>query len=321
MPVTRSLAVWLRFSAVWALLTPAVVGIARRFPLAGSSKLRALAAHVAGAPIVVTVQLALFAFLAPITGATSAAGSWLATFQRLLGTAFILDLPLYALIVFVAEFVRVASGARERERRALTLETQLADARLRALRAQIQPHFLFNALNTVSVLMEEDVARAQRVLVKLSGLLRKAIDTSKVHDVPLREEIEFVRGWLQIEEARFADRLTTTIEVDGDVLEARIPSLILQPLVENAVRHGIARRAGRGNISIEIRRVGNQLRMMVCDDGPGFNEHAQDGVGLENTRARLLESYGDDHRFEVDTGDGGTTISIVIPLREWGSNR
>lgn len=314
MPVTRSLAVWLGFTAVWALLTPAVVSIARRFPFAGSNVFRALTAHAAGAAIVVTLQLALFAFLAPVTGATSAAGTWLATFQRLLGAAFILDLPVYAVVVFVAEFARVATEARERERRALTLEAQLAEARLRALRSQIQPHFLFNALNTVAVVMEEDVESAQRVLVKLATLLRKAVDTSKEHDVPLREEIEFVRAYLEIEQARFPDRLTMTIDVADDALDARVPSLILQPLVENAVRHGIARRAQPGRIAVAVRRIENDLHMTVRDDGPGFADGARDGVGLENTRGRLAELYGNRHTFEITSGSSGTTASLAFPI-------
>jgi len=310
MPVARSLAVWLGFASVWALLTPVVIWIARRFPFAGSNVIRALAAHAVGATFVVTLQLALFAFLAPIAGATSAAGTWLATFQRLLGAAFILDLPLYAVIVFVAEFARVASEAR----RALTLEAQLADARLRALSSQIQPHFLFNALNTVAVVMEEDVASAQRVLVKLATLLRKAVDTSKQHDVPLREEIAFVRAYLEIEQARFADRLTATIDVADDALDVRVPSLILQPLVENAVRHGIARRAQPGRIDVAVRRIADNLHVTVRDDGPGFRDGARDGVGLANTRARLAELYGNQHTFEIDSGSSGTTASLAFPI-------
>lgn len=314
LPVTRSLAVWLGFTSVWALLTPVVVWIARRFPFVGSSVIRALTAHAVGAAIVVTLQLALFAILAPITGATSAAGTWLATFQRLLGAAFILDLPLYALTVFVVEFARVASEARERERRALMFEAQLADARLGALRSQIQPHFLFNALNTVAVLMQEDVERAERVLVKLAGLLRKAVDTSQQHEVPLREEIEFVRAYLEIEQERFTDRLTTTIDVADDALDARVPSLILQPLVENAVRHGIARRAEPGRIEIAVRRIENDLHLTVRDNGPGFREGARDGVGLENTRGRLAELYGDQQSIEINSGPSGTTVSLVMPI-------
>ena len=302
-PWTRPLAIWLAWAYAWALLTPAILRLTARYPFRRRQVLRALLVHGGASVVAVVLNLALFALVAPLVGATSYAGSWSATFSRLLGTTFLLDLPAYWILVAVAETVRLSR-----------LEAQLAEARLVALKAQLQPHFLFNALNTVSVLMREDLDAADDVLVRLSALLRKSLDSSAAHEVPLREEIALLETYLEIERARFADRLTYHVDVAPDALDARVPPLILQPLVENAIRHGIARRVSAGRIEIAAARRNGGLHMSVRDDGPGLAPDARDGVGLSNTRARLQQLYGASHSFEIKSAEGGgAVVSLVIP--------
>jgi LytS/YehU family sensor histidine kinase len=187
------------------------------------------------------------------------------------------------------------------------------------LRAQLDPHFLFNSLNTISVLMREDVDAADRVLVTLSRLLRRALEGSGAAEVPLREEVAFVEAYLEIEKARFADRLTYRVDVGPKLLEARVPSLLLQPLVENAVRHGLARRVDfetPGRIEIAAEEREGTLRLTVRDNGPGLDGTETPGVGLANTRSRLRLLYGDRHAFEMTPGaEGGVAVTIVLPLR------
>ncbi len=284
---SRSLAIWLAWAYVWALLTPAILWLAVRFPLERPHLAKALGVHAASSAALVVVDLALYAGVAPWVGALSAGPTWVATFSRLLGTTFFLGLPVYWILVGAMQAVRLARAARERERRASRLEAQLAEARLTALRAQLQPHFLFNALNSVSVLMHEDVEAADRVLVQLSGLLRRALESSAEPEVPLREELAFLEAYLAIEQVRFEDRLSCRVDVAPDVLDERVPSLILQPLVENAVRHGLGASPAPCRIEIASERRNGSLHLSVRDDGPGLSPGAAEGVGLSNTRSRL----------------------------------
>ncbi len=299
----RPLAIWLAWAWLWALLTPAILRLTARHPFGRSNMLRTLAVHVSASIVAVAINLGLFALVAPLVGAASWAGSWSATFLRLVGSIFLLDLPAYWLLVILAETIRLRR-----------LEAQLSEARLLALKAQLQPHFLFNALNTVSVLMREDVDAAEDVLVRLSALLRRTLDSSAKHEVPLREELAVLEAYLEIERVRFADRLAYRIDVAPDAEDTAVPPLILQPLVENAVRHGIARRVSPGRIEIAVTRRGGRVRMSVRDDGPGIDAGAREGVGLANTRARLEQLYGSRHSFEVTNAPGGgALVAMEIP--------
>jgi LytS/YehU family sensor histidine kinase len=207
---------------------------------------------------------------------------------------------------------------RERELRASQLETRLAAARLEALRAQLQPHFLFNTLHAISALMNRDVEAAERMLARLSDLLRLTLDSAGEPMVPLKRELEFLAGYLEIEQTRFADRLTVQMNVEPDALDAPVPSLLLQPLVENAVRHGIAPRATPGRIEIRARRADGALHIEIEDNGRGLPREMREGLGLSNTRARLEQLYGPAHRFELRAakGDGsGTLVQLVLPMQ------
>ena len=312
----RASAIWMVWAAAWAALTPVALWLAARFPLQRPDVLRALAIHGVASALCALANFALFALAAPVIGATQAEPTWLGTLGRLLGTSLLLNLPVYWLIVAAGHGERLVRSAREKDRRQLRLETQLAEARLQALRAQLQPHFLFNALNAISVLMHEDVDAADRILLQLSTLLRRSLDAGEADEVTLGEEIGFLESYLEIEQARFGPRLACRIDVPDEVRAARVPTLILQPLVENALHHGIATRAGPGCVEIKAARHGDVLRLSVADDGRGLPDGAIERVGLANTRARLRLLHADRQRFELRNGDdGGVVAEIELPWR------
>ncbi len=312
----RASAIWLVWAAVWAALTPLALRLEARFPLQRPHRMRSLAVHGLASVGCALVNLALFAVAAPLIGATQVEPTWLGTFSRLLGTTFLLNLPVYWLIIVAAHLERLARSAREKDRRQLRLEAQLADARLQTLRMQLQPHFLFNALNTVSVLMHEDADAADRILLQLSALLRRSLDGSEAHEVTLGEEIGFLERYLEIEQARLGERFGYRIVVPDDCLQARVPNLILHPLVENAIRHGIATRAGPGRVEVAAEQHGDSLRLRVVDDGRGLPAAMAERVGLANTRARLRLLYAERQRFDVRNLDGGGVIAeIELPWR------
>lgn len=313
---TRALAVWLSWAWIWALLTPLVLYVANRYPLVHPAGLARVSLHLAAGAALTCLQLAAFAACAPWVGAVSTQDTWHATFLRLLGTTFLLNLPVYAVMIGIAHVVRLSRAARERERRALQLEAQLADARLLTLRAQLRPHFLFNALNTVAVLMREDVDQAERVLGRISDLLRASLDGDDAHEIALGDEIALLETYLAIERARYEDRLSYRIDVAPDLRRMAIPRMILQPLVENAVEHGIAPRRAPGCITVRAVRDGAMLDLRITDDGVGLSADHEPGIGLSNTRSRLCLLYGSQQQFAVTPAEGGgVTVNIRIPLR------
>jgi signal transduction histidine kinase len=212
---------------------------------------------------------------------------------------------------------------RESQARALRsaqLETQLVAAQLQTLQSQLHPHFLFNTLHAISALMHQDVAAADRMLVRLSELLRLTLDTLTRPEVRLSEELEFIEKYLQIEQVRLGDRLKTTYDIDPDTLDAWVPALLLQPLVENAIKHGIAPLAQPGRIVITARRDSDLLIMTVDDSGPGPSERAlaalSTGIGVSNTRARLQHQFGARFRFEFRRREDGFRVLVAIPFRQ-----
>ena len=212
--------------------------------------------------------------------------------------------------------------AHERELAALQLHATLTESRLETLRAQLNPHFLFNTLNAISVLaMQGEHGAVVRTIGRLGELLRVSLDSQLPQRVPLASELEFLDGYLDIQHVRFADRLAIERDVAPDTLRALVPSLILQPLVENAIVHGVAARSGPGRITIGTSRDNGTLRLSVCDTGPGFRPPSSSmirtGIGLANTRERLTQLYGGDHRFECGAGpNGGAAVVVTIPFQE-----
>jgi signal transduction histidine kinase len=212
---------------------------------------------------------------------------------------------------------------RESQLRALEtaqLETRLVDAQLQALQSQLHPHFLFNTLHAISALMHRDVPAADRMLVQLSDLLRMTLASVRHPEIRLNEEMDFLAKYLQIEQVRLGDRLTVLFDVDEDVLDAAVPALILQPLVENAIKHGIAPHSAPGRVAVAARREGDMLVMTVTDTGPGPTERAMaalsTGIGVSNTRARLKHQFGARFRFEFQRHRDGFTVLVAIPFRQ-----
>lgn len=290
----------------WVPITVLALWLAERFPVDRDQWRRHLPVHAAATIGVVLAKAAVVAALNPWIG-------WYARLppvHDLLLTAVANNVFLFALMSGVGHAVFFARRSREKDE-------ARARAELALLRAQIQPHFLFNALNTVAALVHEDPHRAERMVARLSTLLRHALDSAGDEEVPLVEELRLARLYLEIEEARFEDRLRVRWSVSPEAYDARVPHLLLQPLVENAVRHGIAPRAGPGTVEVEAARVGGELHLAVRDDGAGAPAGAAGtGVGLGNTRARLARLYGARHSMALEAPPGGGfAVRIRLPFR------
>jgi sensor histidine kinase YesM len=208
----------------------------------------------------------------------------------------------------------------ERERRTLELETQLTQANLQALKMQLQPHFLFNTLNAISSLIHENPKMADDMVGSLSQFLRTTLDVSSENEVPLRTELEFVDRYLEIQQTRFGDRLQIHREMNSMAMDALVPPLILQPLVENAIRYGIESRETGGTVTIRALQQDDILHLEVSDDGEGFQGGQLlggiNGVGLSNTKARLQELYGNKHQLKLTTNQPtGACVKIELPFR------
>jgi two-component system LytT family sensor kinase len=322
----QTLVGWLSCAYLWALLTPFVINLAQRFPFEKSSIWRNLPIHLAVGVLLSVFQLLIYTFVLRFlsAGLPNNFSLW-QSFQNLLISTLHENLLIYWALLGLAHAANYYRRFRERERRAAQLElesaqleTQLTRAQLDALKMQLHPHFLFNTLNSISVLMQEDVAAANQMLVRLSDLLRLALNNNAAHEVTLKQELDFLRSYLEIEQTRFQDRLRVKIKADAETLDASVPNLILQPLVENCIRHAVAPKAGASTIEIRAARRDGFLKLVVRDDGAGLRETNGNakGIGLANTRTRLEKLYGADHEFELSTAaGGGLEATILIPFR------
>jgi len=227
------------------------------------------------------------------------------------------EMMTYWAIVGLSHAILFYRESRVREVRAAQLETRLVAAQLTTLQQQLHPHFLFNTLHAISALMHRDVEAADRTLMRLSDLLRLTLEHIGQQEIPLEAELDFLAKYLQIEQTRFADRLVVRFDVQPETLETLVPNLILQPLVENAIKHGVSKKSGPGHIDISARRDGDKLRMEIRDDGAGLSEDAltalQKGIGVSTTRARLQHLFGADYRFEFHRQPSGLSVVIAIP--------
>jgi LytS/YehU family sensor histidine kinase len=241
-------------------------------------------------------------------------------FKKLVIFYFHVTLVIYWAIVLAHLSWGYYQRGRERELQASALATELVRTRLEVLRMQLNPHFLFNTLHTISALIHENPEDADRIVARLSELLRVSLEQSDTQEVPLRQELSFLERYLQIEQTRFQDRLAVEMEVEPGLDHVLVPSLILQPLVENAIRHGIEPREDTGRVKIAARRLDGMLELKVSDNGPGLPESEiapnREGVGLSNTRSRLSHLYGANHRFDLTPASGGgLEARLLIPFR------
>ncbi len=304
---------WLMLAA----LAPVPIWLARRWPLDQAPRGTAVAIHIVAAFALGVVHALAITVWNSIRFSNF---SFAAGFSKALSFAVVIDLLVYLLIAGATHAIRYYTVSRERERQAAALQASLADARLAGLRAQINPHVLFNTLNAVSVLaLKGDQVAVVRVVELLSDILRSCLDESRGQEAPLSDELRLVESYLEIQRIRFADRLTADVHADADAISARVPTLVLQPVVENAVTHGIASIPEPGRISIRAHRADGMLHLTVTDSGRGFgaSPYRGRGVGLSNIRARLHQLYGDAQRLSLDTAPGGgASVTIVLPFKE-----
>jgi signal transduction histidine kinase len=295
----------------WAALAPLVVGLSRLFLREGTSFLVSLQLHLPACFLISFAHLAALFFATRFTHVVAE------PLRAVYAVHMQWNVVIYWVLVGGTHAFHYYERFRERELRASQLEAELAQAQLHRLRAQLHPHFLFNALNAVSTLIETDPDAADRMLSQLAGLLRESLREDAPHEVSLRDELSFLDRYLAIEKTRFSDRLSVALDIDPTILETRVPHLLLQPLVENAIRHGIARRAGAGRIEIRAWRENGNLRVEVKDNGPGLRgtESTAKGIGLANTRARLERLHGEKTRLTLrGLPEGGAVASVTLPL-------
>jgi two-component system LytT family sensor kinase len=307
----------------WACLTPAILYLARKAPFVGHAWKRALAVHVPAVFVITGLHIVLS--VSSQTAIVWLVGqeqrSWVTEAQRMFFNNFDWEMMPYWAIVGLSHALWYHNEAQDRALRASQLETHLVEAQLQSLQRQLQPHFLFNTLNTISALMHRNVNAADDMIARLSDLLRISLNNVGVQEVTLKQELDFLAKYLEIEQTRFRDRLTVVFDVQPDTLDALVPNLVLQPLVENSIKHGIGPRPTPGQIEIRTRRVGRMLELEVRDDGVGLSAARltdfNRGIGLGNTRSRLQHLYGSSHRFEFrQPPGGGLSVLIAIPLVE-----
>jgi len=308
---SRAFAVSLADWQLWTLLAPVVLGLAAREPVSRGRLVRALAVHVPA-----SLLLAIGKVIVEARLARALLGDGRLAFG--VGKLY-MAVIIYWAIVAAVHYADQHRLVRERDLRASQLETELARAQVDALRMQLHPHFLFNTLNTISGLMREDVEAADLMLAQLSELLRRTLATDRRQEVPLAEEIQWLRAYLAIQQTRFGPRLRVDIDVPDDCEAALVPALILQPLVENAIRHGFGATPGPGSVAIAARRDSGRLRIDVIDGGPGVAVPIREGYGLRNTRSRLRAMYGDAGASltVTDRGDArGTRSRLDVPFAD-----
>jgi signal transduction histidine kinase len=302
---------------MWAALTPLVLWLARRYPFRASVWPRRLLLHTA---VSVVLSLLVLTLVVPVVQAL-----WQdpdpphLIWRRFFLAKFHLYALLYWALLCVSHALAYYRAFRDRSLQAARLEARLARAELEALKMQLDPHFLFNTLHTISALMHRDVELADAMLARLGDLLRQTLHAAGTQEVPLAEELDFVGRYLEIHKARLGSRLEVTLDIDPDTRAARVPNLILQPLVENAVLHGVSARPEGGRVEIRSWRGGGALHLEVCDDGPGLGHQPRgrrrEGVGLANTRARLRHLYGKSQRLELRDGAPGLVVRLDLPFR------
>jgi sensor histidine kinase YesM len=307
---------------LWGVFSPVILRFCRRFRVEFRRlSIRNLMVHVPAIVIFAAVhETLLLAILWSLTPSTRGELTTITDYYaRHFGYGFYIDLIIASLIVIGAHALLYYDDFRASELQQSSLKTQLAQAQLRALKMQVHPHFLFNTLHSISSLILEDPTKANSMIARLGDFLRLTIENSEQQLVTLKEETEFLRCYLDIEQVRFGDRLTVAFELEPQTLSAQVPHLILQPVVENAIQHAIAPRAAQGHINIEAKRLDSLLRVAISDNGPGMSSNAispsKRCVGLTNVRARLEQIYGRDFRFELTNGgNGGLIVVMEIPF-------
>ncbi len=306
---------------IWMLLTPLVLKIARHFPLDNRYWFKNVLLLIPTSIAISVLHTFIFLFLRYIFGAFSESGLPSLSFVYMMASRmFVTNLLVFGGIIGVKHAIDYYRKYKEKEIRSAQLETELMKAHLQVLKMQIRPHFLFNTLNTISSLLRTDIETADRMIAQLGDILRLSMEIDGKQEVPLHQEIEFLKKYLDIEQIRFRDRLNIMYNIDQEALNAFVPNLILQPLVENAIRHGIAPLPKGGAISIRAQRINGTLTIKIQDNGKGLKKGKKklkgNGVGLVNTTARLKQLYDSDYKLIFkEQKEGGVTVELTIPYR------
>lgn len=302
----------------WGFLTPLVLRAARRFRLERPVRLRHVALHCAAAVGIALVHLlpaaAVMVWLEPYAPRVEVP-SFGRQYVQLALDCLHVDFLIYWAVLGAGYAYEYRERLRDRELRAAELSAQLARAQLEALQLQIHPHFLFNALHSVAALVRKNETQAAvSMLDGLGELLRYVLDSAGTPVVSLERELAFIARYLEIQQVRFSDRLTGRLDAPVELLDAQVPTLILQPLVENAIEHGIARVGSAGLLEIEARADAHGLRICVRDNGPGLGDRRRQGIGLANTKARLRKLYGTAADVVLEESGSGSVVSLTLPL-------
>ncbi|HMF57966.1 MAG TPA: histidine kinase [Pyrinomonadaceae bacterium] len=320
-PLYTALYVQMTWAYVWIPATPLVLWLVRRFPIERQNWLRVALIHLPVSIVLSVMVTALGNILLYLNYGYRAGRPFL--FVRLL--RFVIEnfseaTGIYLLIALAGYAFSYYTRYRQGELRSSQLEAQLSQAQLQALKMQLHPHFLFNTLHSISALLNRDTEAARRMITRLGDFLRLTLENSGTQEVTLQQEMEFLKCYLEIERIRFQDRLTTEMDIDPHALETRVPNLLLQPIVENAIRHGIAPRSSTGHLNIQAKQHDGHLRIRVRDNGPGLSSGRSveslfnKGLGLANTQKRLDRLYGAEHSFVIENApEGGMVVTIEIP--------
>jgi signal transduction histidine kinase len=304
---------------MWALMAPLILRMRQLMPLRRGHWLGGIGFHLAMSFIVMATYYLgrMLAYL--LFYDESLAGFWTIAASGFYGRN-IIDIAYYWAVLAFGYGLEIYQRYKSEELKAVQLESRLIETELKSLREQLRPHFLFNTLNTIAVLVREQKNdEAVTLIARLSSLLRMSLDNTRVHEVTVRQELDFLERYLDIQKARFSDRLNIGIAVEPAAMEARIPNLLLQPLVENAIVHGIAPKSGPGRVDVIGRVAGDRLHLEVRDDGPGLGDGfkpAKEGIGLSNTRERIAKIYGAQGQLSLRSEPGrGVCVQIVLPCR------
>jgi two-component system, LytTR family, sensor kinase len=323
MPFSEAAYIQMTWAYLFALATPLVLLAAAKLPLERNNWVRNALLHVPISIVLSVILTALGRVLIWLRyGYPAGRPLTFESITRFVVGNFSEGIGIYLLIALFSYAFRYYWQYREGQLRTLQLEAQLSQAQLEALKMQLHPHFLFNTLHSISALLRKDTEAARRMITRLGDFLRLTLENSGAQEVSLQQEMEFLRCYLEIERIRFQDRLVTRMDVSPQVLDAKVPNLILQPIVENAIRHGINPRSTPGIIEIQAKPHNGALRIQVRDNGPGLPAHRSSeilfrkGLGLRNTETRLERLYGAAHLFDLaNDPEGGLVVTLEIPFK------
>jgi two-component system LytT family sensor kinase len=308
---------------VWFALSPLIIYLARKFPFETGKWKKSLPVHLAAGVLIALFQQVIDTFMLTRLGypPNRQFASFPEAYQFFVYINLHLSILIYWGVVGIKSAFSYYQKYRERELQTSQLEARLATSRLQVLKMQLHPHFLFNTLNAISELIHKDPDAAEQMIGDLSDLLRMSFEKLEVQEISLKQELEFLRKYLEIEQMRFQERLKVEMRIAPETLDACVPNMILQPLVENAIKHGLAPRSEGGKIEIGATRNNGSLRLTVSDNGIGVpfgdTKNLHEGVGLSNTRRRLRHLYGDKHKFDLETaGKNGFIVNLTIPYSE-----